>query len=208
MFATFALTSPEPVSAVRARIAATLTTERPVLWDAPTTFHGRVTDAGFRVVRNLALHARTMPIVATGGFAPSADGTTIQVRTRPQWWVVLAVAAWSVFWVELLWRRVVSDPLPGGVHLGEVGLILGFVAFGWGLMLVVWAVEARWYRESLAQTLAETVPVVRHYAIGTPVVERAPHPRGSSCPRCGATLPPARDAFCTECRGPLDEREG
>ena len=168
MFSEFVLTSREAVPAVRARLASALTTTCPAMnlealfGFGPAAFRGRVTDAGFRLVRNLARTARTLPIVAFGRFESAAGGTTVRVRTRPQWWCVLAVAVWSGVWAELLWRRLVSDPLPAGGHWGEVAVILGFVAFGWGLMLFTWTVEAWWYREGLARILAETGPEVPH----------------------------------------------
>lgn len=154
MWSSFTLASPDPPAVVRDRLAAAMTTAAPGWLSGQTTFRGEVSDAGFRVTRNLARTERTMPIVAAGRFAPAGGGTAVQVTTRPQWWIVLVLGVWSGFWVQLLWRRLVSDPLPGGIHWGEIVVLVLFLAFGWGLLFVTCTIEERRYQRALARIVA------------------------------------------------------
>jgi hypothetical protein len=156
MRSTFTIVCPDAPAVVRNKLAAALTTKRPGILSGSTTFHGNVSDDGFWVVRNQALTERTMPIVATGRIAATDGGTVVTVATRPQWWVVLVLIAWSGFWVDLLWQRLVSAPLPGGIHRGEIAVIVGFLVFASGLLFCVCTIEERRYKEALTQILALT----------------------------------------------------
>lgn len=122
-------------------------------WAGPTTFDGEVRGNEFRITRNLAHTERTLPITATGRLLPAGDGTMVEVTTRPQWWVLLFLCAWSVFWGRMLWLRLVSAPLPGGIHWGEIVVLVGFLAFGWGLVFITTAMERRLYKQELTRIL-------------------------------------------------------
>jgi hypothetical protein len=154
MWSSFALASPNPPAVVRDRLAAALTTAPPGWLSGPTTFRGRVWDTGFRVTRNPAVMERTMPIVATGQLSPAGGGTAVTVATRPQAWVVLVLCAWSASWVQLLWRRLVADPLPSGTDWGEIAVLVGFLAFGWVMLFAACTIEERQYQQALARIVA------------------------------------------------------
>lgn len=157
MWSSFTIASTDPPIVVRDRLAAALTTTTPGRLSGPTTFRGEVWDSGFRLTRNLARMETTMPIVATGQLSPAGDGTAVEVATRPQWWVVLILCVWSASWVQLLWRRLASEPLPGGIDWCEVVVLVGFLTFGWVLLFAVCTVEEREYQQALSQIVAADV---------------------------------------------------
>ncbi len=153
MWSSFTITSPDSPAVVRERLAAALMPP-PGKLPGPTTFCGVVWDGGFRMIRERARMEGGMPVVATGRFAPAGDGTAVEVATRPLWVMVFLVCAFSAFWVGLLWRRLVSDPLPGGVHWGEVGLLVGFVAFAWVMLFIACTIEERACQQALTRIVA------------------------------------------------------
>jgi hypothetical protein len=157
-WSSFTIASPDTPAVVRDRVAAALTTAAPGWLSGPTTFRGEVWDAGFRVTRNLAQMERAMPIVATGQLTAAGDGTSVEVATRPQGWVMLVLCVWSAFWAQLLWRRLVSDPLPGGIHCGEIVVLVGFLSFGWGLLFITCTMEERQYQQALTRIITPAEP--------------------------------------------------
>lgn len=157
MWSSFAIASLDPPKIVCKRLAAALTPARPGWLSGPTTFRGEVWDSGFRVIRNLARMETSVPIIATGRLSPDGVGTAVEVATRPQWWVVVALCLWSASWVQLLWRRLVYEPLPGGIDWCEVVVLVGFLAFGWVLLFAVCTVEEREYQQALTRIVAADV---------------------------------------------------
>lgn len=166
MWSSFTITSPDAPAVVRERLLAALTPRAPGQlppwlpgpWAGPTTFDGEVRDDEFRITRNLASTERTLPITAKGRLIPADDGTTAEVRTRPRVWVLLVLGAWSAFWGAMLWSRLVAAPLPGGIHRGEIVVIVSFLAFGWGFVFIVSAIEKWLYRQELTRILAPVRP--------------------------------------------------
>jgi hypothetical protein len=166
MWSSFTITSPDAPVVVRERLSAALTPDAPGWrpawlpwpWAGPTTFDGEVRGDEFRITRNLARTERTLPITATGRLIPAGGGTTVEVTTRPQWWVLLVLCAWSVFWARMLWLRLVSAPLPDGIHRGEIVVLVGFLAFGWGLLFITIAIEEWLYKQELTRILVPAEP--------------------------------------------------
>lgn len=155
MWSSFTIACPNPPSVVRDRLAAALTNIPSGSFDS-TTFDGTVTDEGFKVTRNAGSMERAVPLVATGRLVPSGNGTSVEVATHPPWWFLLLPCGWSLFWVCFLWWRLVSDPLPGGIHWGEIALICGFIGFVWGLLFISCTLEERKYQKALTRIIAPT----------------------------------------------------
>lgn len=57
----------------------------------------------------------------------------------------------------MLWRRLVSAP-PNGIHWGEIVVLVGFLAFGWGLVFITSAIEKRLYKQELTRILVPAEP--------------------------------------------------
>lgn len=159
MWSSFTISSADSPAVVQDRFAAALTTTSPGWLSGPTTFRGEVWDTGFRVTRNLAKLERTLPIVATGQFTSVDGGTSVQVSTRPRVWVVLILCVWSTFWVQLLWRRLVSDPLPDGIHWGEIVVLFGFLVVGWCALFIGCTIEERQYQQAIAKIVSPDTPL-------------------------------------------------
>lgn len=148
----FTITSPASVADLKVKLSASLTTDRPgILWSQTTTFQGAVFDSGFWVTRNLALMEKTFPIIATGTFASSSGGTDIEVVTRPRWFVMLFLTAWSGIWGYLACKQLVDI----SSSWAEVGVFVGFLAFGWFLVLIGSTMEENRYKEALTKLLTE-----------------------------------------------------
>ncbi len=157
MWSSFTVSSTESPATVRNRLAATLTTAAPGWLTGPTTFRGVVSDAGFRITRNLARMENSMPIVADGKLSSVGDGTTIEIATRPQGWIVFLMCLWSAMWVKLLWMRLVYEPLPGGIDWCEVAVLVGFAASGWCILFFCSTLEERQYRTELIRIFTSEV---------------------------------------------------
>lgn len=160
MWSSFTIASPDPPAVVRDRLAAALTTVAPGWLSGPTTFRGKVWDFGFCVTRNLARTENCLSIVATGRLSPVDGGTAVEVFTRPQWWVVILMGLWSASWLQLLGRRLVYEPLPGGIDWCEVIILFGFAAFGPFLVFGICTIEEREYQRALTRIMMPEVKPV------------------------------------------------
>ena len=157
MWSSFTITSPDPPAVVRDRVAAALTTAAPGWLSGPTTFRGEVWDTGFRVTRNLARMENSMPIIATARILTVGVGTAVEVATRPHWWLVILMGLWSASWVQLLWRRLMHEPLPGGIDWCEVVVLVAFAASGWFFLFAIATTEVREYQRALTRIVAPEV---------------------------------------------------
>lgn len=149
MRSSFTITSPDAPSVVRNRLAAALTSKSAWL-PRTTTFRGEVWSDSFRITRNFARLEHAMPLIATGRFAPENEGTRIHVTTCSRWWAWLGTLVWSTLCVDILWQRLVSDPRPGGIHWGEIAVLVGFLLFGWAIHVVGYVFERDEYQRALA----------------------------------------------------------
>lgn len=79
------------------------------------------------------------------------------MRTRPQWYVVIALGLWSLCWFQVLIRSLLYKPVPGGINWCEVAGLGGFVACGWLPAFAFCTVEEREYQSALTEIVAPNV---------------------------------------------------
>lgn len=157
MWSRFKITSPDSPTAVGERIAAVVAMAPKGGWPGPLSFSGKVWHDGFRITRDLVWAERVLPIVATGKILlAEGGGTVVEVGTRPQWWTVLIIGVFSAWPLPLIWQRLVSNPLPGEIHWGEIAVLAGFMTFGWVLLFIACTVEERRYQRALTEIVNPT----------------------------------------------------
>jgi len=146
----FTILSPHPPNIVRDRIAASLTTDNA---SEKNPFRGTVDEDGLRVARKF-VERNWLPAVVDGQFVAHSGGTAIQAVFRPRWWIILIYLALFTSWAQLLWERLVSDPLPGGIHWGEMVVLTGFLASGPALLYFSCLIEQWKYQVALTRIVA------------------------------------------------------
>ena len=158
MWSSFTIESPDPPAVVRDRLAAALTPAAPGWLSVPTTFRGEVRGDRFRVTRNFArLENSTVSIVATGRIRPVGDGTSVEVATRPQWPILIVSCVWTATWVQLIWRRLMYEPLPGGIDWCEMVVLIAFAVSSWFFLFASCAMDKGDCQRTLTQVMVPTV---------------------------------------------------
>lgn len=135
--------SPDAPDVVRDRIKSALTLKRPSFFSGETLFRGEVTGFEFWMNRNLARTERTMPVKAVGRLVANGPGTVVEVSTHSHWFVILFLSIWSALWMYELANWFIFDPLPAGIHWGQIAVMLGFLSFPWGLRFIASTIEVR-----------------------------------------------------------------
>jgi hypothetical protein len=149
----FTIVSADPIPVVRQRLKSALTTVASG-WDYEPTFHGEITDTGFRIIRNRPRKKRgEVHLVAIGRFIMNDDRTIIEIKMRrPENIgenIRLALAIWGSI------GFIIFPFLATQFSWVLMAFCDGCVAFWWLCFFGAWVYERRLYRQGISRIVAE-----------------------------------------------------
>ncbi len=113
-------------------------------------FHGDVWDNGFCLKLIIDYQNSFLP-VAYGRLKCHLDGTSVEVRFRPNLFGGLFILSWTTGWS---WRLVTSFTNSSTPRLFDVGISAGMIVFLWVVMLTAMGIGIDQYQRAFKQVFS------------------------------------------------------
>lgn len=154
-YETFTLQTSDSISRVREKLAASISTSKPLRWarsHRDASYQGKLYETGFEIRRIIYYRNSFLPTIR-GQFEATAQGTAIHIKMGMHPLVTAFLIAWGSIWYGFLFLMVLAGAIQSDVAIACFTIPLIVLAIFWG---------AFWYevsrsRQDLVNLLIEEI---------------------------------------------------